>query len=159
MTSKFDRKDIRVLRVSCEHSLEGVFRVHLAEKDWSALCDAFDSVQRDNVDLSQELDRLADLMANEHVTSVRAQADRATAIQERDEALRQVEQYKKAFLLAKDALESDAEEMRRRGVTYDAVRSVLNDYEDGEISFGKLMELLRAAVRLMTQEHISTGVK
>ena len=145
--------------MSCEHSLEGDFRVHLTEKDWSSLCEAFDSVQRDNVDLSQELDRLADLMANEHVTSVRAQADRATAIQERDEALRQVEQYKKAFLLTKDALESDAEEMRRRGVTYDAVRSVLNDYEDGEISFGKLMELLRAAVRLMTQEQTSTGVK
>lgn len=54
MTSKFDRKDIRVLRVSCEHSLEGDFRVHLTEKDWSSLCEAFDSVQRDNVDLSQE---------------------------------------------------------------------------------------------------------
>lgn len=46
----------------------------------------------------------------------------------------------------------NAEQMREYGLSYEGVRKVLNEYNDGEISFGKLMDLIRAAARAMSEE-------
>jgi hypothetical protein len=45
-----------------------------------------------------------------------------------------------------------AEQMRAYGLSYEGVRQVLHEYNDGEISFGKLMDLIRAAARAMAEE-------
>ena len=45
-----------------------------------------------------------------------------------------------------------AEQMRAYGLSYEGVRKVLHEYNDGEISFGKLMDLIRAAARAMAEE-------
>jgi hypothetical protein len=47
---------------------------------------------------------------------------------------------------------ADVEQMRGYGLTYEGVRQVLREYNDGEISFGKLMDLIRAAARAMAEE-------
>jgi hypothetical protein len=47
---------------------------------------------------------------------------------------------------------ADVEQMREYGLSYEGVRKVLHEYNDGEISFGKLMDLIRAAARAMAEE-------
>jgi hypothetical protein len=47
---------------------------------------------------------------------------------------------------------NDIAQMRAYGLSYEGVRTVLHEYNDGEISFGKLMDLLRAAARAMAEE-------
>jgi hypothetical protein len=49
-------------------------------------------------------------------------------------------------------IRQEAEQMREYGLSYEGVRTVLHEYNDGEISFGKLMDLLRAAARAMAEE-------
>jgi hypothetical protein len=44
---------------------------------------------------------------------------------------------------------NDIAQMRAYGLSYEGVRKVLREHDDGDISFGKLMELLRAAARAM----------
>jgi len=46
---------------------------------------------------------------------------------------------------------ADVEQMRAYGLSYEGVRKVLREHDDGEISFGKLMDLLRAAARAMAE--------
>ena len=46
---------------------------------------------------------------------------------------------------------ADVEQMREYGLSYEGVRKVLREYNDGEISFGKLMDLIRAAARAMAE--------
>ncbi len=46
----------------------------------------------------------------------------------------------------------EAEQMRAYGLTYDGIRKILHEYNDGEISFGKLMDLIRAAARAMAED-------
>jgi|694.fasta_scaffold03411_30 hypothetical protein len=45
-----------------------------------------------------------------------------------------------------------AEQMRAYGISYEGVRQVLREYNDGDISFGKLMDLIRAAARAMAED-------
>ena len=47
---------------------------------------------------------------------------------------------------------NDIAQMRAYGLSYEGVRKVLHEYNDGEISFGKLMDLIRAAARAMAEE-------
>jgi hypothetical protein len=47
---------------------------------------------------------------------------------------------------------ADVEQMRAYGLSYEGVRTVLREYDDGEISFGKLMDLIRAAARAMAED-------
>jgi hypothetical protein len=47
---------------------------------------------------------------------------------------------------------ADVEQMRGYGLSYEGVRKVLHEYNDGEISFGKLMDLIRAAARAMAED-------
>jgi hypothetical protein len=47
---------------------------------------------------------------------------------------------------------ADVEQMRAYGLSYEGVRTVLHEYNDGEISFGKLMDLIRAASRAMAED-------
>ena len=47
---------------------------------------------------------------------------------------------------------ADVEQMREYGLSYEGVRKVLHEYNDGEISFGKLMDLIRAAARAMAED-------
>ena len=49
-------------------------------------------------------------------------------------------------------LRADAAQMREHGLSYEGVRKVLRDHDDGEISFGKLMDLIRAAARAMAED-------
>lgn len=47
---------------------------------------------------------------------------------------------------------ADVEQMREYGLSYEGVRKVLHEYNDGEMSFGKLMDLIRAAARAMAED-------
>ena len=47
---------------------------------------------------------------------------------------------------------ADVEQMRGYGLSYEGVRKVLREHDDGEISFGKLMDLIRAAARAMAED-------
>ena len=49
-------------------------------------------------------------------------------------------------------IRQEAEQMREYGLSYEGVRKVLHEYNDGEISFGKLMDLIRAAARAMAEQ-------
>lgn len=49
-------------------------------------------------------------------------------------------------------IRQEAEQMRGYGLSYEGVRKVLHEYNDGGISFGKLMDLIRAAARAMAEE-------
>ncbi len=46
----------------------------------------------------------------------------------------------------------EVEQMREYGLSYEGVRKVLREHDDGEISFGKLMDLIRAAARAMAED-------
>jgi hypothetical protein len=50
-------------------------------------------------------------------------------------------------------IRQEAEQMREYGLSYEGVRKVLHEYNDGEISFGKLMDLIRAAARAMAEDN------
>jgi hypothetical protein len=47
---------------------------------------------------------------------------------------------------------ADVEQMRGYGLTYEGVRYVLREYDNAEMSFGKLMDLIRAAARAMAED-------
>jgi len=49
-------------------------------------------------------------------------------------------------------IRQEAEQMRAYGLSYEGVRKVLREHDDGEISFGKLMDLIRAAARAMAED-------
>jgi hypothetical protein len=49
-------------------------------------------------------------------------------------------------------IRQEVEQMREYGLSYEGVRKVLHEYNDGEISFGKLMDLIRAAARAMAED-------
>lgn len=44
---------------------------------------------------------------------------------------------------------ADVEQMRTYGLSYEGVRKVLREHDDGDITFAKLMDLIRAAARAM----------
>jgi hypothetical protein len=50
-------------------------------------------------------------------------------------------------------IRQEVEQMREYGLSYEGVRKVLHEYNDGEISFGKLMDLIRAAARAMAEDN------
>jgi hypothetical protein len=50
-------------------------------------------------------------------------------------------------------IRQEAEQMREYGLSYEGVRKVLREHDDGEISFGKLMDLIRAAARAMAEDN------
>jgi hypothetical protein len=49
-------------------------------------------------------------------------------------------------------IRQEAAQMREYGLSYEGVRRVLREHDDGEISFGKLMDLIRAAARAMAED-------
>jgi len=49
-------------------------------------------------------------------------------------------------------LKQERQQMREYGLSYEGVRKVLREHDDGEISFGKLMDLIRAAARAMAED-------
>lgn len=44
-------KDVRVLRVNCDHSESGKWRVHLLEEEWKALSESYERIFQDRYDL------------------------------------------------------------------------------------------------------------
>ena len=56
-------------------------------------------------------------------------------------------------------LRQEAEQMREYGLSYEGVRKVLREHDDGEISFGKLMDLIRAAARAMAEDEVRAASK
>ncbi len=49
-------------------------------------------------------------------------------------------------------IRQEVAQMREYGLSYEGVRKVMHEYNDGEISFGKLMDLIRAASRAMAED-------
>jgi chromosome segregation ATPase len=49
-------------------------------------------------------------------------------------------------------IRQEAEQMRAYGLSYEGVRKVLREYDNAEMSFGKVMDLIRAAARAMAEE-------
>lgn len=49
----------------------------------------------------------------------------------------------------------DAAQMREYGISYAGVRTLLAEYDGGELSIGKVLELLRAAARELAKEEIA----
>jgi len=47
---------------------------------------------------------------------------------------------------------NDIAQMRAYGLSYEGVRALLGDFDDGDITFAKLMDLIRAAARVMAEE-------
>ena len=56
-------------------------------------------------------------------------------------------------------IRQEAEQMREYGLSYEGVRKVLREHDDGEISFGKLMDLIRAAARAMAEDNQRARVR
>ena len=52
-------------------------------------------------------------------------------------------------------LRADAAQMREYGISYDGLRSLFAEYDGGELSIGKVLELLRAAAREMAKEEVA----
>lgn len=52
-------------------------------------------------------------------------------------------------------LRADAAQMREYGISYAGVRTLLAEYDGGELSLGKVLELLRAAARELAKEEIA----
>ena len=47
---------------------------------------------------------------------------------------------------------NDIAQMRAYGLSYEGVRQVLREYDNAELSFGKVMDLIRAAARAMAED-------
>ena len=47
---------------------------------------------------------------------------------------------------------NDIAQMRAYGLSYEGVRALLGDFDDGDITFAKLMDLIRAAARAMAED-------
>ena len=52
-------------------------------------------------------------------------------------------------------LRADAAQMREYGISYHGLRSLFAEYDGGELSIGKVLELLRAAARELAKEEIA----
>jgi hypothetical protein len=72
-------KDVRVLRVNCDHSEGGKWRVHLLEEEWKALSESHDRIFQDRYDLLT-VHTKEGMLASEWLMRT------ATAERERDEA-------------------------------------------------------------------------
>jgi hypothetical protein len=49
---------------------------------------------------------------------------------------------------------ADAEQMRKYGISYHGLRKLFAEYDGGELSLGKVLELLRAAARELAKEQL-----
>jgi hypothetical protein len=49
-------------------------------------------------------------------------------------------------------IRQEGQQMRAYGLSYEGVRKVLREHDDGDISFVKLVELIRAAARAMAED-------
>ena len=56
--------------------------------------------------------------------------------------------------LYRKQLRSDAAQMREYGISYHGLRSLFAEYDGGELSIGKVLELLRAAARELAKEQL-----
>jgi hypothetical protein len=52
-------------------------------------------------------------------------------------------------------LRADAAQMREYGISYHGLRSLFAEYDGGDISLGRVLELLRAAARELAKEEIA----
>jgi BMFP domain-containing protein YqiC len=52
-------------------------------------------------------------------------------------------------------LRADAAQMREYGISYHGLRSLFAEYDGGELSIGKVLELLRAAARELAKEEVA----
>lgn len=99
-------KDVRVLRVDCDHSEHGKWRVHLLEEEWKALSESYDRIFQDRYDLLT-VHTKEGMLASEWLMRT------ATAERERDEA--------------RDLLRAVAAACRGLGPRTDAVMSVVGN--------------------------------
>jgi hypothetical protein len=52
-------------------------------------------------------------------------------------------------------LRADAAQMREYGISYHGLRKLFAEYDGGELSLGRVLELLRAAAREMAKEEVA----
>ena len=52
-------------------------------------------------------------------------------------------------------LRSDAAQMREYGISYDGLRQLLAEYDGGDLSLGKVLDLFRAAARELAKEEVA----
>lgn len=52
-------------------------------------------------------------------------------------------------------LRADAAQMREYGISYHGLRSLFAEYDGGDISLGRVLELLRAAARELAKEEVA----
>lgn len=86
----------------------------------------------------------------------RLEAELDTARHERDELRARIEKLTpladQGAQLYLAAMRRDTVYMRSLGLSFQAIRTVLNEYANDEVSFSKLVELLRAAARIMAED-------
>lgn len=80
-------KDVRVLRVNCDHSESGKWRVHLLEEEWKALSESYERIFQDRYDLLT-VHTKEGMLASEWVMRT------ATAERERDQLRKEVERLR-----------------------------------------------------------------
>jgi predicted RNase H-like nuclease (RuvC/YqgF family) len=115
---------------------------------------------RERDEARAEVERLSDASTHWQVMLKRETEEVYRLTNERDELLVRVRELEaecermKTFAAQNFSamIRQEAEQMREYGLSYEGVRKVLHEYNDGEISFGKLMDLLRAAARAMAED-------
>ena len=71
----------------------------------------------------------------------------AALVKERDNALA-------AFADLDASLHADTQKLKAAGIHYQAIREVLSEYDTGEASFGRVVELIRVAANLLAEQHV-----
>ena len=114
------------------------------------------SEERENVDTLRA--RIAELEARTTYTVGETEwAHRIAVAEQRFVDEYDAHQETRALLtgLYMKQLRADAAQMREYGISYAGVRTLLAEYDGGELSIGKVLELLRAAARELAKEEIA----
>jgi hypothetical protein len=129
-------------------------REALGARDGETLLDAAKRVvrERDDANLSAKAATMAHDSIEKMVRfelSIGPEESLRAAVQriryERDDARAAV----RALL---DQMKADARRCAQAGIDYNAVRGILRDYQEGEISVSRLMELIRTAALALAKE-------
>jgi len=114
------------------------------------------SEERENVDTLRA--RVAELEARTTYTVGETEWAHRIAVAEQrfvDESDAHQETRKLLTDLYMKQLRADAAQMREYGISYHGMRSLFAEYDGGELSLGKVLELLRAAARELARDEIA----
>lgn len=113
--------------------------------------------------LMEERDEARDVILEYSTALAERHAENIHLTNERDEARAianaAVREVSESFLKCKEWLAADAEQARSYGLTYQGIRKMVHDYMFEEISFGKLVDLIRGAAKAMAEDQVSSNPK